>query len=91
MQVPSPRFVVFVVARSRAALWTPFFRYFGTILAPFCGPRIDCLWVNFWTPEKVGSKSEKDATAQIRRSRGAAGECWGAAPGRGKGRGKPLP
>ena len=91
MQVQSLLFFVFFVARSGVAFWTLFLIIFAPILAPFWGPKISYFGVIFWTPKKVGSKSEKDATVQIRRSRGAAKERWRAAPGRGKGRGKPLP
>ena len=81
MQVLSLHFFVFFVARSRVALWIPFFNYFDPILIPFWGPKIVDFWIYFWTPGKVGSKGEKDATTQIRRSRGAAKERWRAAPG----------
>ena len=60
MQVPSLRFFVFFVARSGVAFWTPFLIIFGPILAPFWGPKINYFGVIFWTPKKVGSKSEKE-------------------------------
>ena len=91
MQVPSLRFFVFFVARSGVALWTPFLIYFWPHVGSIWGPQIKYFGVTFWTPQKVGYKSEKDATTEIRRSQEAAGERWRAAPGRGKGRGKPFP
>ena len=81
MQVPSLHFFIFFVARSRVALWTPFFNYFDLILSPFGGLKMFDFWIYFWIPEKVGSKGEKDATTQIRRSQRAPGSApehpWG--------------
>ena len=71
MQVPSLRFLYFSSLARGSRCGPPFLIIFGTILAPFGGTKISYFGLIFWTPQKVGSKDEKDGTAQFRGARGA--------------------
>ena len=81
MQVPS-LLIVDIFRRSVGGRVVDplFLMIFGFILAPFWGLEIDNFRVIFWTPQKVGSKDEKDGTARIRGAR----RHLAAAPGRGR-------
>ena len=81
MQVPSLRFFCIFRRSLGGRIVDPLFSIiFGTILAPFGGPKISYFGVIFWTPQKVGSKDEKDGTAQFRGARRAPRNSAGESP-----------